>query len=169
MMSPAAPRWFVSCALLVLAWTGAARAMPAALSGRVVDENGVRLADRSKTPLTLAALSSLRADVSARLLREKHYGAELGRIDATNLKPLADAVTNGNVWMIDYNEMDGRLAHAALRRLRTYPWTVIVFEYDDVLMASVKDIWLGAVGFSMIVAIIAVSLGWMLGGMREAN
>ena len=44
MMSAAGPRWFVSCVLLVFAWTGAAWAVTAALSGRVIDENGVAIA-----------------------------------------------------------------------------------------------------------------------------
>jgi hypothetical protein len=135
---------------------------------RVVDENGIRLADRSKSSLTLVALAPLGADVSARLLAEKQYGGDLTRLDATNLRPLADAVT-GSTWMVNYTEMDGRLAHATLRQMKTYRWNVIAFEYDDVLNASVRDFWSGAAVFGIVVSIVAVSFGWILGGMRDSN
>ena len=135
---------------------------------RVVDEYGVRLADRSQTPLTLVALAPLSATVTASALNENRYGADLTRLDATNLKSLADAVT-GTTWNVTYREMDGRLAHATFRQMKTYRWNVIVFDYDDVLTASVRDFWMGATAFGIVVSIVAVSLGWILGGMRESD
>lgn len=105
----------------------------------LVDEDGVRIADRSTLPQHFTALVPLAPEVAARALIEKRYGAEIVQMRATNLPALAEAIKRENTIQIVYRDADAKIIHAATRRLTVNPWTVIVFESEDAILAATRE------------------------------
>jgi len=105
----------------------------------VVDENSVRIADRSDKPQILVALSPLMPDVFTRTIAEKRYGAEVTQIPATNLTDLANAVKRGNAAPLTFRDSQGRTLRAAMRQLKTNVWTVVAFANEDAILSPWRD------------------------------
>jgi hypothetical protein len=105
----------------------------------LIDESGVRIADRSATPETFVALTPLASGVYANALAQKRYGAEVTQIASTNLVALADALQRGTPAALSYRDANGRTLRAATLRTAIYPWTVVVFEPEDAILAPVGD------------------------------
>jgi hypothetical protein len=105
----------------------------------VVDEYGVRIADRLNAPQPFVALVPLAPETAASAVAEKRYGAEVTQIRATNLPALAEAIKREKATQLVYRDADGQTIHAALRRLVTNPWTVIVFEREDAIFATTRE------------------------------
>ncbi len=115
---------------------GALDAPPDAL---LVDENGVRIADRSAAPQSFVALVPLAPNVAASLLSEQRYGAEVTQIPATHLVALDAAIKRGNAATLTYLDASKPSVHAAFRRLATNPWTVVVYRNEDAILAPTRD------------------------------
>ncbi len=145
---------------------GAFATPPAAM---LVDENSVRLVDRSSTPKPFSALVPLGSDVYAKLLLGKRYGIQTNQIPATDLPALADAIKQSKTAMLWYQDENGTLVRAATLRIQTYPWTVIVFESEDLLLSSAQGVLWNAVGLSA-GAVFAGALVWIaLRGLGSEN
>ena len=136
---------------------GALVSPPAAM---LVDENGVRIVDRSDTPKTFSALVPLASDTFAKVLLEHRYGVETTQIPASNLAALTDAVKQSKATTLSYRDEKGTLLRAATRRIATFPWTVIVFENEDTLLSPARDALPNAIGLSA-GALLAGALLWI--------
>ena len=152
---------------------------PAAM---LVDENGIRLVDRSATPKPFSALAPLSSDAYAKLLLGKRYGIQTNQIPATNLAALADAITTVQgpplgvtsvkqvkSVTLSYQDDNGASAPAAIQRIRTYPWAVVVFESQDTLFSPARSALWSAIGLGA-GAVIAGALLWIsLRGLGGEN
>lgn len=105
----------------------------------VVDDNGVRIADRSKAPQVFVAVTPLSSDAALSMLVERRYGAETNQIRATNLPALGDQIKRRTDATFAYRDTNGRTVHAATRHLAINPWSVIVFETEDAIAAPARD------------------------------
>ncbi len=136
--------------------TGALDAPPDAL---LVDENGVRIADRSAAPQSFIALVPLAPNLAASLLAEQYYGAEVTQLPATDLAALDAAIKRGNAVMLVYLDANNQTVHAALRRLATNSWTVVVYRNEDAILAPTRDALTVTLAFGG-AALIAGALVW---------
>jgi hypothetical protein len=135
----------------------------------LVDEDGVRLVDRSATPKPFSALVPLGSDVYTKLLLGKRYGIQTNQIPATNLIGLADALKQSKTATLTYQNENGTLVRAAAQRIQTYPWTVVVFESEDVLLSPARGVLWSAIGLSAS-AVFAGALLWIaLRGLGSEN
>lgn len=125
----------------------------------LVDENGVRIVDRTSTPQTFVALAPLAPEVAARVLVEKRYGVEVTQVPATRLAALTDAIRQTKSGTLSYQNVDGKTVRAATQRMSIYPWTVIVFQDAETLLAPARDALIGAVGVSGLALVAGVFLG----------
>ncbi len=105
----------------------------------VVDELGVRIADRFAKPLLFTALAPLTNDVATRALVENRYGAQVTQVATTAQKDLADAVTRGEFQSISFIDSAGQSYRAVIRRTKTNPWVVIAAMPEDAVFAPVRD------------------------------
>ena len=124
----------------------------------VVDENGVRIADRSGAPQVFVALMTLPGDIAVRALSEKRYGAEATEIRAINLAALSDEIKRGRDETFAYRDSNGQTVHAAAQRLATNPWTVIVFETEDVIAARARNALWEAIKLSLVMSIVTAGV-----------
>jgi hypothetical protein len=132
-------------------------ALDAAYGLIVVDEIGVRLMDRSYTQL-FVALAPVPADLSAKPLAEKRYGAEITQLRATDWSDLANAVKRGGAAQIVYRDASGRAQHAATRRMTTNPWTVIAYESEDDILLPARQTLYAQIGIALASALITLAL-----------
>ncbi|MDE3092054.1 MAG: cache domain-containing protein, partial [Chloroflexota bacterium] len=123
----------------------------------LVDEDGVRIADRSAARQVFVALTPLGPDLAARVVMEQRYGAQVPAITATNVTELAAAVKRGDATALTYRDAKGQMVRAAIRRARILPWTVVVFETEDTVFASERTILLAALALGA-VAMVAGAL-----------
>jgi C4-dicarboxylate-specific signal transduction histidine kinase len=145
---------------------GAFATPPAAM---LVDEYGVRLVDRSDAPKTFSALVPLTSDAYTKILSVRLYGAETMQIPATNLTTLADAIKPGKAATLSYRDEKGTTMRAAIQRILTFPWTVVVYENEDTLLSPARDALWSAMGLSAS-ALFAGALVWMaLRGLGSEN
>lgn len=129
-------------------------------SAMLVDENGVRLVDRSSTPKPFSALVSLGSDVYSKLLLEKRYGIQTNQLPATNLPTLSDAIKQNKAATLTFRDENGTLVRAATQRIQIYPWTVVVSESEDELLSPVRGVLWSAIGLSAS-ALFAGALLWI--------
>lgn len=134
----------------------------------LVDQNGVRIADRSATPQYFVALAPLSVAVLNQALAEKQYGAEVTQIRFTNLTDLMTAVTR-NQPQTTYRDSNGQAVHAALSRLKTYPWTVIAFASEDDQLAPARDIIVDQIKIALISVVIVASAIWVTQYLFDSN
>ncbi len=123
----------------------------------IVDENGVKIADSSDKPKLFSSLVPLSGDVAADMAAEERYGNEVEQIRSANMGDLAKAIQKRDKEGI-FRDTDGQVIHAAIRPLKNNPWTVVVFEREDVVFAPA----LGAFVDQMKVGGIALLLGGAL-------
>lgn len=128
----------------------------------LVDEKGVRIADRSDKPQTFVALVPLAPNVAARVAAEQRYGAEMTQIRATNLPELVNAIPRASTMQLTFRDTSGQTVHAATRRLATNPWTVVAFETADAIAAAAREtLWdtliIAAVAFVVAAALFYVA------------
>lgn len=121
----------------------------------VVDDNGVRIADRSKTPQVFVAVTPLSSDTATLALIERRYGAEVSQIRVTNLPALAEQIKRGTDATFVYRDSNGQAVHAAMRHLAINPWWVIVFETEDVIAAPAREADLEAIKLSLATLVAA--------------
>lgn len=128
----------------------------------LVDENGVRIADRSDKPQTFVALTPLAPNVAARVAVEQRYGAEMTQIRATNLPELVNAIPRAGAAQLTFRDTGGQTVHAATRRLATNPWTILAFETADAISAAAREtVWdtliVAAVAFVVAAALFYIA------------
>jgi len=122
----------------------------------LVDQNGVRISDHSAAPQNFVALAPPNVDVLNRALAEKQYGTEVTQIRFTNLTDLMTAVTR-NQPQATYRDSKGQVVHAALARLKIFPWTVIVFANEEAMLAPARDIIWDQIKIAVVSAVVAAS------------
>ena len=125
----------------------------------LVDENGVRVIDRTSKPQTFVALASLAPEIAARVLAEERYGVEVTQVPGTRLAALADAIKQNKTATLSYQGVDGRTLRAATQRTSIYPWTVIVLQDEDAALAPERDALVGAVEVSVVALVAGMILG----------
>lgn len=125
----------------------------------VVDENGVRIADRSGAPQTFVALAPITPTLSARLIAEKHYGADVTQIRATALTELASVVGHSREAPFAYHDPNGQTVYAAARTMVTNPWTVIVFQNEDAMLMPLRDLMWDETRVGVPVLVLAAGAG----------
>jgi len=135
----------------------------------LVDENGVRIVDRSVAPQTFTALVPLASAVYARVLLEKRYGVEVTQISATHLDALADAIGQDKTATLTYRDANGRAVRAATQRIATYPWTVIVFQDEDTVLVPSRDAVVEAIGLGAVALIAGAILGMAFRGQGQGK
>ncbi len=104
----------------------------------ILDENLVRIADSSERPTLFSSLTPLSGDALADLLSGYLYGDEVSQIRTVNMADLARAVSKREQQAV-YRDESGSAIHAAIRRLKYNPWTVVAFESEDKLLAPAVD------------------------------
>ncbi len=119
----------------------------------IVDENGVRIADNSTAPQIFAAMAPLSNDVNARVLAEKRYGVEITQIRVASSPTLANQIKS-NRSSANFSEANGTAIRAAIRRLETNPWSVIVMVREDAALAPGNAIFWQAFGAGMAATMI---------------
>ncbi len=137
----------------------------------LVDEYGVRLADRSERPQHFIALTPLSAEESARALAEGRYGVEVMQIHATHLVELADAVKHTDTTQVTFRDSTGQTIRAATRRLSTNPWTVIAFEREETLLAPTRAILFDQIRLVVVTVLVTIGAVYVVqilwrGGVR---
>jgi C4-dicarboxylate-specific signal transduction histidine kinase len=125
----------------------------------LVDENGVRVIDRTSPPQTFVALVPLAPDVAARVLLEKRYGVEVTQVPGTRLTALADTIRQNRTAMLSYQNADGKIVRAATQRISIYPWTVILLQDEETLLTPARDALIGTVEVSVAALVAGVILG----------
>jgi hypothetical protein len=125
----------------------------------LVDEEGVRLVDRTGSPETFAAVVPLASDVAASVLLDKRYGVEVTRVSATHLVALADAIKHNKPTTLEYQNVDGKTVRAAIQQITIYPWTVVVFQDEDSLLSSMRDTLIGTFGVCAVALVAGAILG----------
>ncbi len=127
----------------------------------LIDEEGVRIIDRTTKPQSFVALAPLTAEAMTRALSQRRYGAEITQINATNLVTLRDEIARGRSSPIVYT--DGATMHAGTRRLRTNLWTVVVVQSAEAMAQPARDT-LGAIIITAALSImVALVIGFLLG------
>lgn len=129
----------------------------------LVDEDGVRIVDRTASPQTFTALAPLTAEAMTRALTEFKYGAETTQIRATNLAALRDEINRGRATPIVFTDANGKTMHAGARRLRTNLWSVVVLQSEDAMTAPARDTLLAMILVAGLSLLIALPLGFLLG------
>ncbi len=122
----------------------------------VVDENGVRILDWTSAPQTFVALAPLAPDVMAQALAAKKYGAEVTQIRATNLTDLAAAVQRNDGAPVTFRDSGGQTVEAALRRLKTNAWTVMVVKPEDALVGNVDGLLWDELKIGLVALFVAI-------------
>ena len=125
----------------------------------LVDEEGVRLVDRTSSPQTFASLVPLTADVAARVLLDKRYGVEVTLVPATHLSALADATKRNKTSTLSYQNVDGKTVRAATQQTTVYHWTVVAFQEEDSVLAPLRDALIGTCGVSVVALLAGAFLG----------
>lgn len=120
----------------------------------VVDENGIRIADRFSKPALFNALAPLPNEVVIRALTEKRYGAQVTQINTTTQNDLADAVKRESQ-TTTFRDAAGQSYRAVMRRTKTNSWTVIAAMPEDVALAPARDAIIDQIKFALIVLAIA--------------
>lgn len=134
----------------------------------VVDDNGVRIVDRSKTPQLFVAVMPLSSDVATRALIERRYGAEVNQVRATNLPALGDHIKSGADATFVYRDSNGQVLHAATRHLAINPWSVIVFETEDVIVVPAREADWEAIKLSL-ATLVAAGLVFVIARLQRAK
>ncbi len=138
-------------------------------NGLLVDENGVRIADWTAAPKNLVALAPIAPAVAANLLAEKRYGAEVTQIPATNLAALAAETQRGNAATLTFRDASDQPIRAAIRRLVTYPWTVVVMQNEDAIFSDERDALWGMLAFGAVAMIAGAVLWGALRGIGDKD
>jgi len=125
----------------------------------LVDEEGVRLVDRTSSPQTFVALVPLTADAAVRVLLDNRYGVEVTQVSATHLAALAEAIKRSKTSTLSYQNVDGRTVRAATQQITIYPWTVVVFQQEDSVLSPMREALIGACGVSAVALIVGAFLG----------
>jgi len=140
----------------------AVQEMWSALGGQadvmLIDEYGVRVADRSAKPSLHSALTPLPGDIAARVFAENRYGAQVAFIGSANLVDLANAIKQVDPAPVSYRDATGQSFRAAWRRLKTNPWTVICFASEDEIFATANDMILDQIKVAVFTLIIVGGL-----------
>ena len=132
----------------------------------LVDENSVRVVDLSATPLDFAAVAPMAPALAAGLLAEKQYGAEVTQIGVANVPALADALQRGAPATVTYRDASGQPMRAAIQRLATRPWSVVVSQNQDAILSSTHDAFWETLAFGA-VALVAEAILWIALGSFE--
>jgi len=131
----------------------------------LVDEEGVRIVDRTAQPQTFTALAPLTAEAMTRVLAEQRYGAEITQIRATNLSALRDEINRGRASPIVYTDANGKAMHAGARRLRTNLWSVVVLQSEEAMTAPARDSLLAMILVAGLTLLAGLPIGFLLGRM----
>jgi C4-dicarboxylate-specific signal transduction histidine kinase len=120
----------------------------------LIDENGVRIADRSQSPLLFVAIEPIPEEAHFRLLDEEFYGSEIPEIRATNLPALAQAVRDERQTSASYRDQNGRNVHAVIVHTKVKPWAVVAFEVENAIVQRARESAgvIGAVGAGILIA-----------------
>ncbi len=134
----------------------------------LIDENGVRIADRTQSPLPFVALAPLSEDAVRGLMAEKHYGSQVSQIQATNLSTLAKSVQDSRETRVSFRDLSGRNSYAVISRLKVKPWCVVAFAHDDGIFQE----WLGPIALSLtsgaaVAAIFILAFTALRGSRRQ--
>ncbi|MBI5651717.1 MAG: cache domain-containing protein [Chloroflexi bacterium] len=129
----------------------------------LVDEDGVRLADRTSQPQLFVALAPLSAEQMTRAFSQRRYGAEITQIRATNLGELRDQIARGSAKPIVFRDADGKTKHAGIARLRLNFWSVVVLANEDEVSAPARDTLRDLILVAGLSLVIALVLGFIAG------
>lgn len=130
----------------------------------VVDENGVRILDQTSAPQLFVALTPLAPDIMAQALAAKKYGAEVTQIGASNLTDLSAAVQRNDGAPVNFRDRGGLTFEAAVERLKTNAWTVIVAEPEDAIARDVDGLLWDELKIGLVAVAVAIGAGAL--GMR---
>jgi C4-dicarboxylate-specific signal transduction histidine kinase len=129
----------------------------------LVDDDGVRLADRTSQPQLFVALAPLSAEQMTRALSQRRYGAEIVQLRATNLGELRDHLARGSAKPIVFHDTDGKTKHASVARVRFNVWSVVVFANENDASASARDLLRDLILVAGLTLTIGLTLGFILG------
>jgi C4-dicarboxylate-specific signal transduction histidine kinase len=135
----------------------------------LVDEDGVRIADRSATPQYFAALAPLAPEIASRALAEKRYGAQVTQIPATNLAGLAGEIKHSSAMTLTFRDTAGQAMRATARRTVTNPWTVIVFRSEDALFSPARDALFLALGLGGVFFVAGATFWGIVSRLGQSN
>jgi C4-dicarboxylate-specific signal transduction histidine kinase len=136
----------------------------------VVDDLGVRIADQSAEPQVFVALAPLPSEMVAQTLAEMRYGAEIKQIRATSLPELATAVKRREVAKTAYRDSRGQTIRASLQRITTNPWTMVLSESEEAILAPTHRALLEQIGIASLAMIVlggAISAAYYLNRLDE--
>jgi C4-dicarboxylate-specific signal transduction histidine kinase len=129
----------------------------------LVDDDGVRLADRTSQPQLFVALAPLSAEQMTRALSQRRYGAEIVQLRATNLGELRDHLARGSAKPMVFRDTDGKTKHASVARVRFNVWSVVVFANENDASASARDLLRDLILVAGLTLTIGLTLGFILG------
>lgn len=121
----------------------------------VIDEYGVRIADRFPKPLLFTSLAPLPADTVTRVITEKRYGAQVTQINATPHSDLMEAVNRGDTRATTFHDAAGQSYRAVIRRTKMNPWGVIAAMSEATVFAPVHTAIIEQLKSVLIVLVIA--------------
>lgn len=121
----------------------------------VIDEYGVRIADRFSKPLLFTSLAPLPGDTVTRVITEKRYGAQVTQINATAQTDLVEAINRGEMRATISRDAAGQSYRAVIRRTKTNPWVVIAAMPEDAVFAPVRDAIIDQFKSVIIVLVVA--------------
>ncbi len=131
----------------------------------VVDDHGVRIADRSNAPQLFVALIPPAFETLSGLMAEHYYGAEITQLRASNLPELADRIESKQTTAI-YRETGGQTIHAALRPMQTAPWTIVVFDSEEAMADQARGAFWEAIKLPALGLLVGwgflLAAGWVL-------
>jgi C4-dicarboxylate-specific signal transduction histidine kinase len=127
----------------------------------ILDEEGVRIADTSTPPHTFAAIAPFSNEAELRVLREKRYGSETLQIYVSPLVTLSSQLKGNNAF-VSFPDPAGRSMRAAIRKIGTNPWTVIVMTPEDAILSSTDLAFLRAFVLGMVLILAAESLAYFV-------
>lgn len=131
----------------------------------LIDENNVQIANRTTLPSLFVALSPLATEAHARLLAEKHYGAEITQIGSINLSDLATTIKRDQAAFVIYRDAQAQTWHAATYRMKTQAWTVVAMVSEDTVMLPVRDAIIDQLVLAVSVALLVagtLNLAWRM-------
>lgn len=145
---------------------GLVNAQPEAM---VIDENGVRIADRSPSPQIFAALAPLTLEQRGRLMEDKFYGGELTQIGNAGIPALAKAIQQGAKGPVAFSDMKGVGHNAVVRRLKTKDWTVVSVAGEASRQEQSRVLLMSLAGYGLLAFLLGASAAYLVAPRSEKS
>jgi C4-dicarboxylate-specific signal transduction histidine kinase len=128
----------------------------------ILDENNVRIVDTTPLPQLYAAITPLSGDTLARLLAERHYGADVALLRVVPFPELLSQIQPHRAAQTILRDPNSVTYLAAIQPLAINPWSIVFLTRDDVTIVFANTAYWETFVWGAVSGLALTALGYFV-------